>query len=146
MDAERFDRIAKSLAASASRRRLLGGLAALAAVGRGTLGPEDAGAQDVPGLPDGSGPTTQATDPTCKGEPAFNNRICPANRCTANANCFCGESAGGNKRCVKVARDQFCPQRDQCDRNRHCGKGEACMKVGACCGHPERNFCLPLCD
>ena len=144
MDGERFDRIAKSLAASASRRRLVGGLAALMAVGRGTLGPEDAGAQDVPGLPDGSGPTTQATDPRCKGEKAINNKICPGNRCTSKPGCFCNEDVRGNNRCANL-NNARCPTRDECDRNRDCPEGEACFKVGGCCGHRRLNGCAPLC-
>ena len=145
MDAEHFDRFTKALAALASRRRLVGGLVALGALGGSVLGSGRAGAQDTPLVLDARGPTTQASDPTCQGEPAFNNRICPPNRCAA-AGSFCGEAADGNKRCVKVARDQYCPRRDQCDRNRGCRSGEACMKVGACCGHPTRNLCLPLCN
>ena len=143
MDAERFDRITKALAAGASRRRLVGGLAALGL--GGALAPERAGAQETPLLLDRSGPITQASDPRCKGERALNNVICTANTCARNPDCFCAETVNGEKKCVKIRETQRCPRRDQCDRNRDCGEGEACVKVGGCCGRSERNLCLPLC-
>jgi hypothetical protein len=144
MDAERFDRVAKSLAAMLSRRRLVGGLAAVAAVGSTPLGAGRAGAQGIPGLPDGSEVTTQATDPRCRGERAINNVACPRNRCTDSPGCFCTETVRGNKKCVSL-RDARCPARAQCNRNTDCGSGEACVKVGGCCGQGDRNLCAPIC-
>ena len=141
MDTERFDRFAKSLAAGVSRRRLVGGLVALAAVGRGMLGPEAASAQGTPILPDGSGVTIQAN---CQGKPAANNRRCVQNPCAGGGNCFCWETITGDNSCVNIGNLR-CPKRDECDRNRECGGGEVCIKIGGCCGHPERNACAPLC-
>ena len=145
MDAERFDRIAKSLASGASRRRVVRGLAAgLVSLGGAALGPWRAGAQGAPGLPDGSGPSTQASDPTCRGERGISNETCVANRCTTNRFCFCAETVNGEKRCVNL-REEKCPLRDQCDRNRDCRGGEVCVRIGGCCGFRGRNACVRLC-
>ncbi len=144
MDAERFDRIAKSLVTGMSRRRVVGGLAAVAAVGSSLLGAGRAVAQGVPGLPDGSGVTTQATDPRCRREAAINNKACPANRCTDRPGCFCGKTVTGSKECVDLG-NQRCPRRDQCNRDTDCGAGRACVKVGGCCGQGDRNFCADIC-
>jgi hypothetical protein len=143
MDAERFDRFAKSLATRTSRRRLAGGLAALGVVGS-VLGPARTEAQGAYGLLDGSAPTTEASDPTCKGEVALNNRRCRAHQCTSNRNCFCAETVNGDKKCVNL-RDVRCPRRDECDGNGDCRGGEVCIKVGGCCGNRRRNDCVPLC-
>src|SRR5918998_377129 len=109
MDAERFDRIARSLARRASRRRLVGGLAALGL--GGVLAPASVGAQEPPGLPDGSGATTAANDPSCQGEPVINNRTCPENSCRGTIDCACAQTVSGDKRCVKIA-GEMCPERD----------------------------------
>jgi hypothetical protein len=144
MDAQRFDRIAKSLAARASRRRLVGGLAALGAVGGGVLAPERAGAQGGPGLPDGSGVTTEATDPSCTGKPAISNRACVRSQCGGSAACGCIENVKGAKKCANLSMVR-CPEQDECGRTRGCGGGEVCVKIGGCCAGSRRNVCVPLC-
>jgi hypothetical protein len=145
MDAERFDKIAKALAAHRSRRGLVSGLATLMAVGGGAHGLERAGAQDVPGLRDGGGPAIAVSDPECVGQPAIGNKTCGFTPCGTNPDCRCAETASRQTRCVNV--DVIpCPSRDECDRNRDCKGGEACIKVGACgCGNRRRNVCVPLC-
>ena len=141
MDAPRFDRLAKALATGASRRQAVRGLTAgLAALGGAALGWERAGAQ---GIADGfTGPTLQVSDRSCRGERAFNNRVCPQNRCGDNRFCVCGKTEGGDKRCVNVNRR--CPRQDECDGDRACARGEVCVKAGGCCGR-NRNACVRLC-
>ena len=144
MDDERFDRIAKSLAAGGSRRRVVRGLAAgLAAVGAVAVGQGRAGAQAVLDGLTGGGPEIQVTDPTCRGKRAINNLICPESRCTRQSGCLCAENARGEKKCVNL-RGVRCPTRDQCERNRDCGRGEICIKTGGCCPG-RRNACVPAC-
>jgi hypothetical protein len=140
MDAERFDRIAKSLAARASRRRLLRGLAAVG-LGSGVLGPNGAGARRAPGGADGV--TIEATDKVCKGQPAFSNKLCPVSPCGGDT-CFCGVSVSGHKKCVDLSGLGDCPTEVQCDRNRDCGPGQVCIKFGGCCG-TRNNLCAPAC-
>ena len=143
MDAQRFDRIAKSFAARASRRRLLRGLAALG-LGSGVLGPSGVGARRAPGGADGSGATIEATDPTCKGQPAFSNKVCSFNPCGGGGTCNCAESVSGSKKCV-ILGGFVCPPVDECDRNRDCGPGQVCIKVGACCNGSRNNLCVAAC-
>jgi len=127
VDAQRFDRITRSFATRASRRGLVGGLAALLAVG-------------------GTAPITAASDATCQGEPAISNRTCPTKSCSGNPFCRCAVTVKGDKTCVETGDLVPCPTRDECDRNRDCRKGEVCIKVGGCClDHPKRNLCIARC-
>ena len=140
MDDQRFDRHARSLALGLSRRQVARGLVGgLAALGWGR-----ALAQDELDFDADEGPDPEATDPTCRGRPAIDNNRCPRPQCTRNANCFCAETVRGNKRCVNL-RGVRCPRRDQCDKNRQCGSGEVCVKVGGCCRGRKRNLCIRLC-
>jgi hypothetical protein len=140
MDAERFDRITKALVAGTSRRRVVSGLAALGL--GGVLAPAPAGAQ-LPIEPvDSGGPTAAATDQSCAGKKAFNNKRCEAARCGGN-NCFCGSTVNGDKRCVDAGAVR-CPGKDQCDSDAQCGRNKVCLKVGGCCGS-RKNLCAPLC-
>jgi hypothetical protein len=141
MDAERFDRIAKTFAARASRRWLLRGLAALG-LGSGLLDPGRAGARRAPGGSAGSEATIAATDPTCAGQAAITNKACPASSCSTVGSCFCAESVSGSKKCVSLIQ---CPTVDQCDSNRHCDSGQVCIKFGGCCGGSRKNACVRHC-
>ena len=141
MDAERFDRIAKTFAARASRRRLMGGLAVLGA-GSGVLGPRRAGARRAAGGADGSGVTSEGTDRVCKGHRAASNTRCSAKECAPG--CFCAESVSGHKKCVDFTTFS-CPPVDECDRTRDCAPGLVCIKVGGCCDSSRNNVCLPSC-
>jgi hypothetical protein len=140
-----FDEVAKGLAAGTISRRRALKLTGSALLGGGLLAlfPGVAGAQS--NIVDETDPTLAASDPGCRGEPAINNRRCPANNCGGDRRCFCNETVSGEKRCVNV-RDARCPNRDQCDRDRDCGRGEVCVKVGGCCGNRRRNACVPLCS
>ena len=90
-----------------------------------------------------TGPATAASDPGCQGEAAINDRRCPENTCRGRVDCACAETTGGDKRCVAVGLER-CPNRDQCDVDRDCPRGEICVKVGGCCG-PWRNLCVFQC-
>ncbi len=81
----------------------------------------------------------------CSG-PAIDNDRCVANRCggTRRRPCFCAETVGGNKTCVNL-RGETCPSTDQCDRNADCPEDQVCIKVGGCCGRPQRNLCVRRC-
>ncbi|MDQ3695224.1 MAG: hypothetical protein M3464_16575 [Chloroflexota bacterium] len=128
---QNFDRLAKTLAAGATRRRvgraLVGGLAAL---GVAALGREPAGA---------------ATDRACKGKPAISNNRCPENAqgCTNDPRCFCAITVAGDKRCVNLANEQ-CPEVDECDSGKDCRRGQVCIQVAGCCGR-RRNLCVRRC-
>ena len=131
MDDRRFDRLAKALAAGASRRRAVRALAGgLAALGGAALGSEPAGA---------------ATDTSCEGKPAADNERCAVaeSRCTDDSNCFCAITVAGDKRCVALFVP--CPKRDECDSGKDCRRGEVCIKYGGCCGHRRRNLCVRRC-
>ena len=141
MDAERFDRITKALVAGTSRRRVVRGLTALGL--GGVLAPAPAGAQ-LPIEPVESGPTIAATDQSCAGKKAFNNKRCRAARCSGGNNCFCGSTVNGDKRCVNAGA-VTCPARDQCDSDAQCSRNEVCLKVAGCCGSRKKNLCAPLC-
>ena len=144
MDDERFDRIAKSLAAGGSRRQVVRGLAAgLATVGAAALGWGHAGAQAVLDGLTGGGSDIQVTDPTCQGKRSIDNRICPESRCGGRAGCLCARDANGDKRCVNL-RDVRCPGRNRCNDNFDCRRGEICIKTGGCCPG-RRNTCVPRC-
>jgi hypothetical protein len=142
MDAQHFDRIVKTVAAPASRRRLLRGLAALG-LGSGVLGSASARARRAPGGADGSGVTVERTDAVCKGQPAISNRVCGASACQ-RFGCECAESVTGSKKCVNTS-PFVCPSVDECNRNRDCGPRGVCIKVGACCGGSRNNLCVPSC-
>jgi hypothetical protein len=139
-----FDELSQGLAAGAiSRRRALkiAGAAIVGSMGLLALFSRAAGAQNI--VPDDV--SVAASDPACQGEPAINNRRCPPNnRCGGDPQCQCAETVGGDKRCINL-RDERCPRRDQCDRNRDCPQGEICIKVGGCCGNPRRNLCVRPC-
>jgi hypothetical protein len=138
MDAQRFDRIARTFAVRASRRWLLRALAALG-LGSGVLGPSRAGARRAPGGADGSGTTIEATDPICKDQRAITNKVCPTSPC--GNGCLCAESVHGSKKCAFFGAVQ-CPTVDECDRNSDCSPGLVCFKVAGCC-HSRKNLCLP---
>jgi len=144
MDGHQFDRIAKSLFVAVSRRGTLGALAGLAAVGGTALGWRGAGAQEEVSL--GGGVVSEDNDPTCKGEKAINNKVCPSNQCTRDRECFCTKTVNDQKRCVRYNNQVLrCPTRDECDRNKDCRQGQVCVKVGGCCGNPTRHKCVALC-
>jgi hypothetical protein len=133
-----LDEVAKGLAAgtiSRGRAIKLTGSALLGSVGLLSLFPAAAEAQV----------TTQGV---CKDKPAISNRRCPGlrkSRCGACEGCQCGETVGGNKRCLDFSRKD-CPKRDECDANSDCRRDEVCVQVGACCPeHPRRNLCVPVC-
>jgi len=141
MEFERFDRLTRTFAGSASRRGVMRGLAALG-VGS-VLGPSRAGAQRASGISDQSGPTIEGIDESCKGNHAISNKSCTTNPCTSD--CVCAVSSGGDKKCVRIGGGITCPVADECDRNRDCGTGEVCIKVGGCCNGRKFNQCLPHC-
>ena len=143
MDDERFDRIARSLAEGASRRRVVRGLAAGAfAVGAAALARGRASAQAILDGIDGEAVGPEDVDPTCKNERAINNRTCPFNQCVKRF-CVCAENVNGSNKCVNLRRER-CPTRDECDRVRNCREGETCIKTGGCCPG-QFNACVPRC-
>ena len=86
-----------------------------------------------------------AVDRSCRGKAAIDNVRCPAIDCSpTNDRCECTKTVNGDKRCVDYTGTQ-CPERDECDRNRDCRRGEVCTLVGGCCEGRRRNLCVPLC-
>jgi hypothetical protein len=129
-----FDEVAKGLAAGTISRRRALKLTGSALLGGGLLAM-------FPGVASAQVNAQQQ----CQGEPAINNRRCPTNRCGGNPDCNCATTVGGEKTCVNL-REERCPNRDQCDRNRDCRRGEVCIQVGGCCGNPRRNLCVRTCS
>jgi hypothetical protein len=129
-----FDEVAKGLAAGTISRRRALKLTGSALLGGALLAlfPGVVGAQ-------------VSVESACEGRRAFGNRSCNASSCGGNRNCFCARAVSGTKTCVNL-RDFRCPKRDQCDRNRDCASGEACIRVGCICGNPRRNLCIPKCS
>ena len=80
----------------------------------------------------------------CAGRPAINNRECPRSRCGLSRRCRCATTVRGVKTCVDFG-PKVCPKRDECDSTRECPRGQVCVKVGGCCGHPGRNTCAKKC-
>ena len=138
-----FDEVAKGLAAGTISRRRALKLVGSALLGGGLLAmfPGVARAQSI--VANDGVSVAGHRNPGCKGEPAINNRGCPGNFC-GHGGCYCAETVGGEKKCVDIGNAR-CPNRDKCDSNRDCPRGEVCVKIGGCCGHPRRNDCLPLC-
>ena len=140
-----LDALTKALASrtlSRGRALKLAGAALLGNTGLLALFPRAAWAQTVGnGI---EGPTIQASDPGCQGEPAIDNRRCPGNTCWGRSDCLCTTTVDGDKKCVELLFES-CPNRDQCDSNRDCPQGELCVKVGGCCGNRRRNLCAFPC-
>ena len=145
MDGQRFDRLAKALAAAVSRRGSLRVLAAgLASVGGAALGWRGAAAQREVPLGGRVGPAD--TDPTCERKAAISNDLCAINHCTPDPECYCTKTVYNKKRCVRYNGQVLrCPLQDECDRNKDCRKGQVCVQVGGCCRHPARHRCVALC-
>jgi hypothetical protein len=80
----------------------------------------------------------------CSNRSAINNNRCPNSRCGLNNNCRCATTVRGVKMCVTF-RNRSCPRRNECNSTRACRRGEVCVKVGGCCGHPSRHLCAPKC-
>ncbi len=139
-----FDEVAKGIASGTISRRRVLKLTGTALLGSGLLAmfPGVAGAQSI--VPDDEVSVEGHRNPGCQGEAAINNRKCPNNRCGRGHSCFCAQTVSGEKRCVNL-KNAVCPNRDECDRDRDCPRGEVCIKVGGCCGRPRRNDCRPLC-
>jgi hypothetical protein len=91
------------------------------------------------------GSPIQASDAGCRAGPAIDNHRCPENQCRGRLDCFCATTAGGDKVCASIGFEKVCPNRDQCDGNRDCPRGELCIQIGGCCGHPHRNLCVAPC-
>ena len=131
MDGRQFDQFVVAAANGGSRRGLLRllGLGA-AGIGMTWLGTEDVAARD---------------DPRCRNQQTRSNSQCDAFACAAG--CRCTKTVSGKRACLDdFAAPDFCPARDECDRNKHCPQGYACAKVGGCCPeHPRRNLCLTRC-
>jgi hypothetical protein len=131
-----LDEAAKGLAAgtiSRGKAIKLGGAALLGSMGLLSLFAGKAEAQaTVAGL--------------CTNKPAINNTKCPrkASSCGACPTCQCARTVSGKKRCLDFGGVE-CPATDQCDTNRDCTGNEVCVQVGGCCGHPQRNLCVPPC-
>jgi hypothetical protein len=124
-----LDEVAKGLAEGTISRGQaikLGGAALLGSIGLLSLFPGVAGAQGG-----------------CEDKQAINNRRCPESPCGRCPDCFCARTVGGRKRCLDFT-DAFCPQTDECDRNRDCPGDELCVQVAGCCGSPK-NLCVPPC-
>jgi hypothetical protein len=125
-----FDEVAQGLASGTISRGQALKLTGSALLGGGLLAlfPEAAGAQQG----------------GCTGKPSIDNRRCPRTRCGLNSRCRCATTVRGNKTCVNF-RNKVCPRRDECDSTRDCVRGEVCVNVGGCCGHPGRNLCARKC-
>jgi hypothetical protein len=130
-----FDEAAKGLAASTISRRRALKLAGSALLSGGLLAlfPGVASAQ------------VSVQRRGCARKRTINNMRCPSTTCGGNINCNCATTVSGEKRCVNL-RNAVCPSQDECDRDRDCARGEVCLRVGGCCGHPARNDCRPLCS
>jgi hypothetical protein len=126
-----FDEVAKGLAGGTISRGRALKLTGSALLGGGMLAlfPGVAGAQQV----------------GCAGRPSVNNTGCPETNCGGNRFCFCATTVANVKTCVNF-RNEVCPTRDQCDRNRDCRSGEVCIQIGGCCGRPRRNLCIRRCS
>jgi hypothetical protein len=125
-----FDEVAKGLAAGTISRGRALKLTGSALLGGGLLALFPGAARAQQG---------------CAGRPSVNNKRCPKSRCGGNINCFCGTTVANVKTCVNF-RKELCPIVDDCDRNRDCARGEVCVKVGGCCGFPQRNRCVRKCS
>ena len=162
MDGERFDAMAKALAAGPTRRRFLLGLLGGGLGLLGLLGPEDAGAHD-------------ALRACRKIEDRKRRRRCirrarqhnlahqPAGTCTAttedvcqeldyvaaNCNntrgCSCTTTTAGTRFCGEDL-SSFCAPGGDCQTDADCGGGGAvCAKKLAACGGCPNNFCIGPC-
>jgi len=137
MEDERFDRIARQLAAAPSRRgavRLLAGAAALAGGGLLARVPRPAPAQEV-GI----------ADAQCEAGPVLSDRKCRFNQCRGREDCLCAKTTGGEKRCVELLFEKTFCGRNECRRNRDCPQGELCVEIGGCCGDRRRHICVSPC-
>ena len=134
-----FDELSQGLASGAiSRRRALklAGAALLGSTGLLSLLARTAGA----GVPISGG---------CgEDEPRITDRVCPSNRCNTAGTCLCVETVRGTNRCVDATFPRsWCPEQDQCDRNRDCHRGQICIKTGGCCpGSSRNNVCARPCN
>jgi hypothetical protein len=127
---ESLDEVAKGLAEgtiSRGKAIKLSGAALLGSIGLLSLFPGVAGADEGP----------------CEGVPPISNRQCPEAPCGRCPDCLCARTVSGRKRCLDFS-DAFCPETDECDRNRDCPGEEVCVRVGGCCGSPN-NLCVPPC-
>ena len=140
-----FDEVAKGLAAGTISRGRALKLTGSALLGGGLLAlfPGVAGAQSSI-VPDDEVSVERRETRRCERGAAINNQICPGHKCGRRRGCFCATTVSGATRCVNL-RNAQCPGRDECDRNNDCPRGEVCLRVGGCCGHPARNDCRPLC-
>jgi hypothetical protein len=85
-----------------------------------------------------------AQERQCANKSAINNRRCPRSRCGLNNNCRCATTVRDIKMCVTF-RNRSCPRRNECNQTRDCRRGEVCVVVGGCCGHPRRHLCARKC-
>ena len=143
-----FDDLSQGLATGTiSRRRALklAGAAIVGSTGLLALFSRVAGAQSIVDQTD-EVTVSSHKQPGCSGERSIDNNSCPFNECgPEHSQCVCVRTVSGENRCVNLENAR-CPNRDQCDSNQDCGRGEVCIKVGGCCGRLRRNLCVPLCS
>jgi hypothetical protein len=128
--AESLDEVAKGLAEGTISRGQaikLSGAALLGSIGLLSLFPGVAGAEGG-----------------CADQPAINNRRCAQSPCGNCPDCLCARTVSGRKRCLDFS-GKWCPDTDECDRNRDCPGEEVCIQMAGCCEGSRKNLCVPPC-
>jgi len=135
MERERFDRLAKTIGAAPSRRRLLG-LAASSVLTAVGLRPNEAKAKRKRcHVEAGDGRCLHEVCVIhCKNPGGCDNHKDPLPRCgPSRLECGCVELLSGESACVGPRHPKELCQEDRCNSNRDCPIGRVCARVPGCC-------------